>query len=136
MRYTRASFNRFLPTPIAGCCSTPTKRSPRLSLVLPRPHRDPHRLWPSKPPNRLPKTISAQQNFDGLHVWDTKRTAPQDAQKVRPARPQGAKRRRRTLRYVELLSEARTPLADFFSILLTLILLNGNLRMVLPKQAR
>ena len=26
--------------------------------------------------------------------------------------------RRRTLRYVELLSEARTPLADFFSILL------------------
>jgi hypothetical protein len=26
---------------------------------------------------------------------------------------------RRTLRYVELLSEVRTPLADFFSILLT-----------------
>jgi hypothetical protein len=26
---------------------------------------------------------------------------------------------RRTLRYVELLSEARTPLADFFSILLS-----------------
>src|SRR5207344_3414269 len=45
----------------------------------------------------------------------------QDAQKVRPARPQRAKRRRRTLRYVELLSEARTPLADFFSILLTLL---------------
>jgi len=44
--------------------------------------------------------------------------------------------RRRTLRYVELLSEARTPLADFFSILLTLIFLNGNLRVVLPKQAR
>jgi hypothetical protein len=31
---------------------------------------------------------------------------------------------RRTLRYVELLSEARTPLADFFSILL---LLNARL---------
>jgi hypothetical protein len=43
----------------------------------------------------------------------------QDAQKGRPARPQRAKKRRRTLRYVELLSEARTPLADFFSILLT-----------------
>ncbi|MBK5280687.1 MAG: hypothetical protein JJE16_01205, partial [Nitrospiraceae bacterium] len=42
----------------------------------------------------------------------------QDAQKGRPAIPQRAKRRRRTLRYVELLSEARTPLADFFSILL------------------
>jgi hypothetical protein len=41
----------------------------------------------------------------------------QDAQKRCPARPQQAKRRRRTLRYVELLSEARTPLADFFSIL-------------------
>src|SRR5207344_1908885 len=79
MRYTRASFNRFSPTPIAGYCSTPTKRSPRLSFVLPRPHRDLHRMWPSKPPNRLPKTISAHQNFDGLHVWDTKRTAPQDA---------------------------------------------------------
>ena len=39
--------------------------------------------------------------------------------KGHPARPQRAKKRRRTLRYVELLSEARTPLADFFSILLT-----------------
>ena len=60
----------------------------------------------------------------------------QDDQKSCPARPQRAKRRRRTLRYVELLSEARTPLADFLSILLTLILLNGSLRVVLPKQAR
>ena len=44
----------------------------------------------------------------------------QDAQKGPPARPQRAKRRRRMLRYVELLSEARTPLVDFFSILLGL----------------
>jgi len=58
---------------------------------------------------------------------------PQDAQKVQTshppdpcaprralsqARPQRAKRRRRTLRYVEPLSDARTKLADFFSILL------------------
>ncbi|WHZ13684.1 MAG: hypothetical protein OJF52_000518 [Nitrospira sp.] len=42
----------------------------------------------------------------------------QDAQKGRPARPQQAKRRRILFRYVEPLSEARTPLADFFSILL------------------
>jgi hypothetical protein len=42
----------------------------------------------------------------------------QDAQKGRPARPQQARRRRRTLRYVEPLSAARTPLEDFFSILL------------------
>jgi len=48
----------------------------------------------------------------------TQENTTQDAQKVRPARPQRVKRRRRTLRYVELLSEARTPLADFFSILL------------------
>src|SRR3972149_1784051 len=42
----------------------------------------------------------------------------QGAQKGRPARPQRAKKRRRTFRYVELVSEARTPLADFFSIVL------------------
>jgi hypothetical protein len=45
----------------------------------------------------------------------------QDAQKGCPARPQRAKKRRRTLRYVELLSEARTPLADFFSILFVVV---------------
>jgi hypothetical protein len=37
------------------------------------------------------KTISAQQRFDGLHVWDNRRTRSQDAQKGRPARPQQAK---------------------------------------------
>ncbi len=43
----------------------------------------------------------------------------QDAQKVRPARPQRAKTGRRTLSgYVEALSDARTMLAGFFSILL------------------
>ena len=51
------------------------------------------------------------------HLGQQENTA-QDAQTGRPARPQRAKRRRRTLRYVEPLSEARTPLADFFSILL------------------
>ena len=51
----------------------------------------------------------------------------QDAQKGRPARPQRAKRRRRTVRDVELLSEARTPLADFFSILLTHLITGGDL---------
>jgi len=58
-------------------------------------------------------------------IWDNSRTPSQDAQNVRPARPQRAKRRQRTLRYVELLSEARTPLADFFSILPTVSLLSG-----------
>ena len=42
----------------------------------------------------------------------------EDAQKGRSARPQRAKRRGVPLRYVEPLSDVRTMLADFFSILL------------------
>jgi len=67
------------------------------------------------------KTISASQNINGLQVWDTSRTLPQDAQKGRSARPQRAKG---TVALptgdcpLEPLSDARTPLADFFSILL------------------
>ncbi len=41
----------------------------------------------------------------------------QDAQKGRPARPQRAKMPGVPLRYVESLSDARTKLADLFSIL-------------------
>ena len=44
----------------------------------------------------------------------------QDAQKGRPARPQRTKGRIVLLWYGEPLSDARTPLADFFRILLTL----------------
>ena len=48
-----------------------------------------------------------------MSIW------PQDAQKGRSARPQASRNRRRTLRgYVEDFDESRTPLADFFSILL------------------
>jgi hypothetical protein len=43
----------------------------------------------------------------------------QDAQNGRPARPQRVKARGVPLRYVESLNDARTPLADFFSILLS-----------------
>ena len=43
---------------------------------------------------------------------------PQDAQKGRPARPQRAKWRIVLLPYGELLGAVRTPLADFFRILL------------------
>ncbi len=43
---------------------------------------------------------------------------PQDAQKGRPARPQQATRRIVLAPYGEPLSAARTPLADFFRILL------------------
>jgi hypothetical protein len=59
---------------------------------------------------RVPATSSGERH--------TRRTLPQDAQKGCPARPQRAKRRSRTFApYVEPLSEARTPLAAFFSIL-------------------
>jgi hypothetical protein len=42
---------------------------------------------------------------------------PKDGQKGRTARPQRAKRQSVPLRYVEPLSDARTKLADFFTIL-------------------
>jgi len=44
--------------------------------------------------------------------------SPQDAQKGRSARPQRAKGQGYVVQYVEPLSDARTTLADFFSILL------------------
>ena len=62
-------------------------------------------------------TTLAHENFEGPHVWHNCRTFPQDAQKDRPARPQRVKARGVPLRYVEGLNDARTPLADFFSIL-------------------
>ena len=49
---------------------------------------------------------------------DTQYMNLQDAQKGRPARPQQAKRRIVLGPYGEPLSAARTPLADFFRILL------------------
>ncbi len=63
---------------------------------------------------------------------------PQDAQKVRPARPQRAKNRIVPGGYVEGLSEARTKLADFFSILLgvgvTKMPANPDLLLMLAQQ--
>ena len=44
--------------------------------------------------------------------------SPQDAQEGRSARPQRTKRRIVLVPYGEPLSDARTPLADFFRILL------------------
>jgi hypothetical protein len=59
---------------------------------------------------------TAQDAEKGHTSHPPKPGAPRRA--IPRARPQRAKRRRRTLRYVELLSEARTPLVDFFNILL------------------
>ena len=60
----------------------------------------------------------ARWKFNGPRVWAMGRISPQDAQKVRPARPQRVKGRGVPSGYVEGLNGARTPLEDFFSILL------------------
>jgi hypothetical protein len=57
----------------------------------------------------------AREIFGGPHVWHSRRALPQDAQKGLPARPQAYPQG-----YVEDLSNARTTLEDFFSILLRL----------------
>jgi hypothetical protein len=57
--------------------------------------------------------------FRWSHVWHKWKSLPQDAQEGRPARPQRVKGRGCTLLgYVEGLSDARSLLADYFSILL------------------
>ena len=76
----------------------------------------------------------ARETFDGPHVWHNRKTLPQDAQKGQTSHPPnpGAPRRAlsqarpqqmkapeaQPLGYVEDAFEARTPLAEFFSILL------------------
>jgi hypothetical protein len=74
----------------------------------------------------------ARQDFTGPHVWDkgeyhagcSKRPDFSPAQPWRaktrlvPSKAAASEEARRTLRYVEPLSDVRTPLADFFSILL------------------
>ena len=63
-------------------------------------------------------TLWASQYFTGLHVWDS-RSRPR--RMLKKADQLGRSERRAEaypLGYVESLSDARTPLADFFSILL------------------
>ena len=69
------------------------------------------------------KVLLARENFDGLYLWDSRRTLPQDAQKALPARPQPKNRPQAYPQgYVEDLFKARTKLEGFFSILLVLVL--------------
>jgi len=63
-----------------------------------------------------------RQKFDGPGMWHTRNRLQQDAQKCRPARPQRVKGRGYPLGYVEGLNDARTTLADFFSILASVCL--------------
>ncbi len=64
------------------------------------------------------KTQFLRNTPRSAHVACWCQNRPQDAQKGRPARPQRAKWRIVLLPYGEPLSDARTPLADFFRILL------------------
>jgi hypothetical protein len=64
-----------------------------------------------------------------LRQWKNTR---QDAQKVRPARPQRVKTRDVPSGYVEGLNNARTMLADFFSILLACCHNDGPSRIIHP----
>jgi hypothetical protein len=113
----------------------------RMKTLLPLPPLTPN-------PSRLTgcgKTLWARRNFTGLHVWDDSSTLHRMLKKARlltrptlaatsPARPESAKTasspRGATYpmqgrssetdpRFTVLGSEARTPLADVFSILLT-----------------
>ena len=77
---------------------------------------------------------SAHENISSSLVYhNNSRTAPQEAQKLRPARPQRVRTRGVPLGYVEVLNDARTPhgkrrvsprrgwageKSDFFSVLL------------------
>jgi hypothetical protein len=58
----------------------------------------------------------AHQNFTGSHVWGNSSRSPGCSK--RPfSKAAASEEARRTPRYVESLSAARTKLADFFSIL-------------------
>ena len=68
---------------------------------------------------KLSENYGGTQNLDGPFKWDNMRIFTQDAQKGRPARPQAEQDPEAYSRgYVEDSCELRTPLADFFSILL------------------
>ena len=69
------------------------------------------------PSGGLGPTGSSRTKASGLGCHN-RSTLPQDAQKGRPARPQRVKGRGVPSGYVEGLNDARTLLADFFSILL------------------
>ena|SRR5437588_8182801 len=77
------------------------------------------------------KPMFSRDGITGLHVWKKRKASLQDAQKVRSARPQRVKtggvafspappraveQLFSRVGYVEDLNDARTKLADFFSI--------------------
>ena len=71
-------------------------------------------------PSRQRKNIVALQIFDYLHIWRSRETSPPTGCSKRLSGKAAASEDPEAypLGYVEDLSDARTPLADFFSILL------------------
>jgi hypothetical protein len=84
--------------------------------------------------------FSEEQNFDGLHVWDNRRTIPQD-KRARHARLTGKARHvelglaRRACR-ARPARRALERLADFFSILPDKVILQEVLAKQRPKPTR
>jgi hypothetical protein len=76
------------------------------------------RVAPFRSMHRLQENYTGTEEREDLHALDKKRIPPQDARKVRPARPQRVKGRGVPSGYVEGLNNARTLLAGFFSLLL------------------
>jgi hypothetical protein len=66
---------------------------------------------------KLQKNHFAQQNLESLHVLSKRKPPSRILEKICPARPQHAERRCVLFRCGGPLREARTPLADVFSIL-------------------
>jgi len=69
------------------------------------------RRWvaPFRSMHRLVENYFSTEELENLHALNNKRILPQDAQKVRPARPQRVKGRGVPRGYVEGLNDARTP---------------------------
>ena len=60
----------------------------------------------------------AREKFNGLHAVAQRKYTPAGCSKRPFSKAAASEEARRTLQYVEPLREARTKLADFFSILL------------------
>ena len=121
----------FVPVPHGTALSDCARRNP--SEIQSRLSQLPGRLKSWGLSNRLRKNYCGTVGIQWPAHLGQQEDSAQDAQKGQtshPPNPWRAKTRlvpskaaaseeaRRTLRYVEPLSEARTPLADFFSILL------------------
>src|SRR5712691_5390735 len=68
----------------------------------------------------------ARESFDDLHLWHNGRTVPAGCSKRPFSKAAASEEARRTLRYVEPLNDARTPLADFFQHPANVLIAHGS----------